>query len=261
VRDEQQILRAFLATRGVPCPACGYDLHGVESGACPECGETLGLSLRPPDGLGRRRGLLVLLFTWLLLAGAMNEYRAVHAIHRTATGWGQQIAMINVSSWSPAPPASLSEGEAVEDDDAATTLAAVESALADAETSLGNETGPAGAEPPDSGTLARIVADLEGEAVDAAVVTMRSRLDAGSAFAPSAIPSGPRWGAVRWTQWAAAGWWLVLALVAAAALVLLAIHRRRSLGAAAVRALTSAAWLAFGGYFAYHLVGFAREIV
>jgi hypothetical protein len=38
-------LREFLGERHVPCPGCGYDLRGLRSGTCPECGAGLRLSL------------------------------------------------------------------------------------------------------------------------------------------------------------------------------------------------------------------------
>jgi DNA-directed RNA polymerase subunit RPC12/RpoP len=35
---EADALADYLRTRDVPCPACGYNLRGVTTGACPECG-------------------------------------------------------------------------------------------------------------------------------------------------------------------------------------------------------------------------------
>ena len=43
--DDAAIITAFLADRHVPCPACGYDLHGASGGVCPECGQRLALNL------------------------------------------------------------------------------------------------------------------------------------------------------------------------------------------------------------------------
>jgi hypothetical protein len=31
-------LKGYLARRDVPCPSCGYNLRGLRTGACPECG-------------------------------------------------------------------------------------------------------------------------------------------------------------------------------------------------------------------------------
>jgi len=38
---ESQRLDIFLAKNSVGCPACGYELHGLVSETCPECGEEL----------------------------------------------------------------------------------------------------------------------------------------------------------------------------------------------------------------------------
>lgn len=39
-------LKAYLAGRDVPCPACGYNLRGVTTSACPECSAALTLELK-----------------------------------------------------------------------------------------------------------------------------------------------------------------------------------------------------------------------
>jgi hypothetical protein len=38
-------MQRFLAGRDVPCPACGYNLRGLEGSACPECNEALALRI------------------------------------------------------------------------------------------------------------------------------------------------------------------------------------------------------------------------
>ncbi len=38
-------IRAFLAERDVPCPACGYNLRGASNRTCPECGRELDAGL------------------------------------------------------------------------------------------------------------------------------------------------------------------------------------------------------------------------
>jgi hypothetical protein len=38
-------LRAFLAGRDEPCPGCGYNLRGLTSSACPECNQSLCLTV------------------------------------------------------------------------------------------------------------------------------------------------------------------------------------------------------------------------
>jgi len=42
-RDGDDALRLYLSRRDVPCPACGYNLRGLASGRCAECGAPLEL--------------------------------------------------------------------------------------------------------------------------------------------------------------------------------------------------------------------------
>lgn len=39
--SQQSLLRRFLADRDVPCPHCEYNLRGLETDRCPECGGPL----------------------------------------------------------------------------------------------------------------------------------------------------------------------------------------------------------------------------
>ena len=48
----------FVRGRSVPCPRCGYELHGLEQPKCPECGEPLVLKVGSPRSH----------FGWLILA-------------------------------------------------------------------------------------------------------------------------------------------------------------------------------------------------
>lgn len=68
-------LLVFLASRDVPCPHCHYNLRGVSTSACPECGRAIELQLA-----GVRRSwvppiFMFLAFGWMLTAGAMNTWR------------------------------------------------------------------------------------------------------------------------------------------------------------------------------------------
>lgn len=67
--------RLFLESRDVPCPNCRYNLRGVTSEACPECGEPIELQL----GGSRRHWVppvfMALAFAWLMIAGGMNATR------------------------------------------------------------------------------------------------------------------------------------------------------------------------------------------
>lgn len=68
-REPQPVLGQFLADRDVPCPRCRYNLRGVASEACPECGWALILMLRD-RGLARYARLaLAMAFLWASLVG------------------------------------------------------------------------------------------------------------------------------------------------------------------------------------------------
>jgi hypothetical protein len=46
--EPRSLVRDFLATREVRCPACRHNLRGVKGHRCPECGFELHLTLRAP---------------------------------------------------------------------------------------------------------------------------------------------------------------------------------------------------------------------
>lgn len=43
---DEQALHGFLAERDMPCPACRYNLRGLQAAACPECGLELRLGVQ-----------------------------------------------------------------------------------------------------------------------------------------------------------------------------------------------------------------------
>ena len=49
VSDDDARLLAIIARKSVPCPWCGYDMHGLDHLMCPECGQRVRLMdvLRP----------------------------------------------------------------------------------------------------------------------------------------------------------------------------------------------------------------------
>lgn len=63
--DEEASLLAFLAERDHPCPACGYNLRGLQNPTCPECGSPLHLTVGK-----RHMPVHWLLLTMIPLAGA-----------------------------------------------------------------------------------------------------------------------------------------------------------------------------------------------
>lgn len=47
--SEMDVLRSFLAERDVPCPVCRYNLRGMASDRCPECGARLDVRIGSID--------------------------------------------------------------------------------------------------------------------------------------------------------------------------------------------------------------------
>ena len=46
---EAELLQAWLSSRDVPCPVCGYNLRSIEAANCPECGAKLDLRVGSTD--------------------------------------------------------------------------------------------------------------------------------------------------------------------------------------------------------------------
>ena len=47
--SEAELLQAWLSSRDVPCPVCGYNLRSIEVANCPECGAKLDLRVGSTD--------------------------------------------------------------------------------------------------------------------------------------------------------------------------------------------------------------------
>ncbi len=56
------LLQAYIKREPRRCPSCTYNLHGLQAARCPECGETLVLTLRGESG--RRSGWIIGLVVW-----------------------------------------------------------------------------------------------------------------------------------------------------------------------------------------------------
>ncbi len=78
-------LKQYLADRDTPCPNCRYNLRGVTTSLCPECGRPIALTVQDTSPLRARLPLLILILLWLFAAGSFNAARSGLAIHRTAT--------------------------------------------------------------------------------------------------------------------------------------------------------------------------------
>lgn len=48
-QPQEEVLRVFLTDRDVPCPVCRYNLRGLGSTTCPECGVRLDLRVGSID--------------------------------------------------------------------------------------------------------------------------------------------------------------------------------------------------------------------
>ena len=59
---DDPLLRQFLADNNAACPGCGYNLRGVTSQICPECGTELRIDLA-----GRRPAPLLTRLTWVAI--------------------------------------------------------------------------------------------------------------------------------------------------------------------------------------------------
>ena len=79
--DDDKALIAHLATRDAPCPNCGYNLRGLQSTACPECGQqlTLRVGLVEPKLFLWLAGLIPLAMT-MGFGGLLSALGAVYAI-------------------------------------------------------------------------------------------------------------------------------------------------------------------------------------
>ncbi len=90
---DQDLLQTYLAAHDERCPACHYNLRGTAGPNCPECGRALALGVREAGGLARRRGLLLVIFGWLFVAGAIHGSRVGDAIHRSVTQAPQVLTL------------------------------------------------------------------------------------------------------------------------------------------------------------------------
>ena len=71
--SDKRILRAWLNGRDTPCPCCKYNLRGLTSGRCPECGSPLEISITAQTPL---------CFTVAIVAvGAALGLEAIHAFN------------------------------------------------------------------------------------------------------------------------------------------------------------------------------------
>ena len=84
-QSEPVLLKQFLATRDIPCPVCGYNLRGISSAKCPECGRSL--ELRVVSGDLRVTAWLVALLSAALPLGASALFSIIGLSVSIQTGF------------------------------------------------------------------------------------------------------------------------------------------------------------------------------
>jgi hypothetical protein len=87
--DEEGLLLDFLRDRDVPCPLCGYNLRDLSACTCPECRETLALTV----------GLRKLRFGWLLVTVIPGFFSGIAAALVTVP----MVVSLFFSANAPAP--------------------------------------------------------------------------------------------------------------------------------------------------------------
>lgn len=249
-RADSDLLRAYLARGDAPCPACGYNLRGVESAACPECGSGLSLSLQRRRPLAGWLAFLLLAFGWVFVAGSMNATRGVVSLVETKrqmeqAGQWRGFATLTLPNVIPPPPSPI-----------------ILPSFPPLNTSPDSAAG--GADEMQD-WVARRNAEMQSR-MDAArqqIQLMRQQLQLRITPPTPAAPVTVSWQSV----WAALGterqigliWAGLLVLGGALGLLLLAVLRGRS-GPRTVRRLGTMAAALFVLYAGWHLVLFGREM-
>lgn len=84
---DDELLRQYLSDRSVPCPRCKYDLRDLETDVCPECGQTVRLTITPDRPIWRSfaaglvalaaaagcNGLMLLFFLYVMMLEGDGE--------------------------------------------------------------------------------------------------------------------------------------------------------------------------------------------
>lgn len=227
ITDPQTLmLREYLAQRDAPCPDCGYNLRGLETLQCPECGETLELNLQASSPLAGRRNLILLVFLWLLtvsslqsyfngqamLASASNPFIRIQSILNTVMGSGSITINPNAFNFPGTTTSTTS-------------------------TTIITGTGTPGSSI-NSIPLSRF--------------SIPPQLS-GRVFGPAG--SKYNWQLISWQQWTRGGLWVALLILALVGLVMLWRCRRgKPITHQGSKAISVLAWSGFGGYIFLHLI-------
>lgn len=95
---DNAFLRQYLSTRDCPCPACGYNLRGLTSPLCPECGQFLELTVRLTEP--RQAALitgLVGLAAGAGFAGLLLVYATFNVLTSGRRGFHDPFILINAA--------------------------------------------------------------------------------------------------------------------------------------------------------------------
>lgn len=90
---EAEARRLLLRAADIPCPRCRYNLRGVTSPACPECGEPLVLTLARTSPTRRVRSLLLVVCAWILAlngVAAWTQYNFVARYYDATTSQAER---------------------------------------------------------------------------------------------------------------------------------------------------------------------------
>ena len=89
--SEAELLHAWLSSRDVPCPVCGYSLRSIESATCPECGAQLDVRVGSTD---LRIGLwLACVISQALAMGFIGLFTILVIVPVLAAGLGLGISL------------------------------------------------------------------------------------------------------------------------------------------------------------------------
>ncbi len=80
---EAELLQAWLASRDVPCPVCGYNLRSIEATKCPECGAKLDLRVGSTD---LKIGLWLVGVISLTLPMGLSGFFAIYGLLMVLSG-------------------------------------------------------------------------------------------------------------------------------------------------------------------------------
>jgi hypothetical protein len=96
VNEHRQLgddLREYVAERDVACPSCGYNLRGLESSTCPECGCGLRLEVASDRAKVRKEAV-----SWLRIASSPPAIAGTVALG-AGLALGPEAAAVIVLGW------------------------------------------------------------------------------------------------------------------------------------------------------------------